>query len=592
MKTTIGNFLFLRLRQMGIGHVFGVPGDFNLQLLEQMREGDGPEFIGTCNELNAAYAADGYARMNGVGALLTTYGVGDLSALCGIAGACAEHLPVVCLSGTPPLYAMESRLRLHHSLADGNFDNVRNCLREFTAHTARLTPANAGEEIDRALLACLREKKPVFIQVPSNISYLEIDAPEEPLSPALPASDAERLESAARHIARLLARATQPVLLIDREVDRSGLAQDLTRLAHKRRIPYVALRTGKAMLNEDDPLYAGMFNGRDSVPRVRDLLQRTDCLMAFAPGFSEGSPVPTPKSPPGSARIFIQRHSLTVEGEIYEGVNARDLMERLPDLVERVNGSAEAWAAQARECADPATPAGSATEAATGTAGAVEAASAGTAPEPKALTQARLWSGLAGFFCPGDVIYAETGTALSGLADVRLPEGAKFIAQPIWGAIGHSLPALLGAMTAANDRRHILFIGDGSFQLTAQELSTILRRKLRPIIFLLNNDGYTIERWIFGKDAPYNDIAPWQYTRLPEVFAPGAQVFTATAGTGDELEEALREAGERACACFIELRLDRLDAPEILKIHGPRAAENNYGPRGPQSAHGASAGRP
>ena len=117
MKMTIGCYLFRCLREIGVGHVFGVPGDFNLQLLEQLDEVDDIDFVGTCNELNASYAADGYARANGIGAMLTTYGVGDLSAICGLAGACAEHVPVVLISGTPPLYAMESRLRVHHSLA-------------------------------------------------------------------------------------------------------------------------------------------------------------------------------------------------------------------------------------------------------------------------------------------------------------------------------------------------------------------------------------------------------------------------------------------------------------------------------------------
>ena len=98
MKMTIGHFLFRRLREIGVSHIFGVPGDFNLQLLEQLSEIDGIDFVGTCNELNASYAADGYARANGIGAMLTTYGVGDLSAICGLAGACAEHVPGVLIS--------------------------------------------------------------------------------------------------------------------------------------------------------------------------------------------------------------------------------------------------------------------------------------------------------------------------------------------------------------------------------------------------------------------------------------------------------------------------------------------------------------
>lgn len=246
MKMTIGHFLFRRLREIGVSHIFGVPGDFNLQLLEQLSEIDGIDFVGTCNELNASYAADGYARANGIGAMLTTYGVGDLSAICGLAGACAEHVPVVLISGTPPLYAMESRLRVHHSLAEGNFDNINNCLKQFTANTVRLTPMNVADELDRVLTSCWRDKLPVTIQVPSNISYLEVEVPDAPLVLSMPPSDSERLASAVARIKTLIERAQHPLLLIDADADRCGLADDLYALAVKRRIPYVAFRTGKA----------------------------------------------------------------------------------------------------------------------------------------------------------------------------------------------------------------------------------------------------------------------------------------------------------------------------------------------------------
>lgn len=220
MKMTIGHFLFRRLREIGVSHIFGVPGDFNLQLLEQLSEIDGIDFVGTCNELNASYAADGYARANGIGAMLTTYGVGDLSAICGLAGACAEHVPVVLISGTPPLYAMESRLRVHHSLAEGNFDNINNCLKQFTANTVRLTPMNVADELDRVLTSCWRDKLPVTIQVPSNISYLEVEVPDAPLVLSMPPSDSERLASAVARIKTLIERAQHPLLLIDADADR------------------------------------------------------------------------------------------------------------------------------------------------------------------------------------------------------------------------------------------------------------------------------------------------------------------------------------------------------------------------------------
>jgi TPP-dependent 2-oxoacid decarboxylase len=555
MKMTIGNFLFLRLRQMGIGHVFGMPGDFNLQLLEQIKEVDGIEFVGTCNELNASYAADGYARMNGVGALLTTYGVGDLSAVCGIAGACAEHVPVVFISGTPPLFAMEGRLRVHHSLAEGNFDNVRNCLKEFTVACARLTPANAVEELDRALLSCWREKLPVYIQVPSNISYLMVDVPDNRLSLALPASDPERLESAAQHISRLLSSARQPALLVDMDADRSAIRDGLAALVDKHQMPYAAFRTGKAMLSEHHPLYLGVYNGKASAPQVAAAVEQSDCLIATAPCFAEASPMVSPSGLPVAADVYIRGNAVVVAGEVYEGVTASELVARLIELIPQ-KPVAETVAHQRSP---------------------LQAARAATA-----LTQERLWARMEDFFRSGDVVVAENGTSAIALTSVRLPEGASYISQMIWGSIGYSLPAMMGAQVAQPDRRHVLFIGDGSLQLTVQELSTILRLKLKPIIFVLNNRGYTIERYILGMHADYNDIVNWRYTELPGVLAPDEKVFVAQAANEEELETVLAQAEASECACFIELHLDPLDAPPALKTFGPMTAELDYGPRGPQ----------
>lgn len=151
MDMTIGDFLLRRLQEFGIRHLFGVPGDYNLTLLEQVEALPTLDFIGNCNELNAAYAADGYARTQGFGAVLTTYGVGDLSALNGIAGAYAERVPVIMVSGMPPLHAIIDRALMHHTLGDGNYDNIMVTLRQFTVAQARITVENAAMEIDRVL---------------------------------------------------------------------------------------------------------------------------------------------------------------------------------------------------------------------------------------------------------------------------------------------------------------------------------------------------------------------------------------------------------------------------------------------------------
>lgn len=559
MKMTIGKFLLLRLRQIGVRHVFGVPGDFNLQLLEQFNEVDDLEFIGTCNELNAAYAADGYARINGISAVLTTYGVGDLSAICGLAGACAEHIPIVLLSGTPPLFAIESRLRMHHSLAEGNFDNISICLQQFTCGSVRLTPANTAEELDRVLLACCREKMPVHIQIPSNITYLEIDVPEQQLRFTMPASDTERLNSAVKHITRLLEQAQHPLLLIDAEVERCGLADYLYSFAVARQIPYLEFRTGKGIMPEEDPLYLGLYNGKASNAALLEAWEQTDCLIATAPSFQEASPMVSPHTVPAQAAVYIRANNVTVEGEVYEGVGAEELVRT---LVESVYPLAERPAEAQLPPLPPYTP-----------------------PQDRALSQKWLWQRLQHFLRRGDLVCAENGTSAIAVNNLRFPNGLRLLGQPLWGAIGYTLPALLGAMTAEPERRSLLFIGDGSFQISAQEWSTLLHRGLKPIIFLLNNKGYTIERYILGMESAYNDIANWRYAELARVFAEDRDCYSVSVSTELELEQALAVAADADRACFIELQLAKQDAPAEMKLFGALTAELDYGPRGPQRKH-------
>lgn len=187
------------------------------------------------------------------------------------------------------------------------------------------------------------------------------------------------------------------------------------------------------------------------------------------------------------------------------------------------------------------------------------------------------WNRVGRFTAPGDVIVAENGTSLAGLSRLKLPEGCSFISQPIWGAIGYTLPALLGTSLAAPDRRHLLFIGDGSFQLTGQELSTILRHGLKPVIFLLNNHGYTIERLILGETSAYNDVANWRYADLPAVLAPTVQAHTFIVNNELKLEAALETATDPTALTFIEVKFKPMDTPKGMLVFGKMAREYDYG---------------
>ncbi|MFR9768007.1 thiamine pyrophosphate-binding protein [Nocardia sp. SC052] len=246
---TIGDFLLRRLAEAGISHLFGVPGDYNLELLQQLEDSGTMRWVGTCGELAASYAADGYARLNGMGALLVTNAVGAMSAINGVAGCYAEHVPVVCICGSIPLRSIDRGLGMHHTMGDGTWDRFLGAYAQVTAAQARLTPCNAAVEIDRLILTAWREKLPVYVEVPSDIAYLDIEAPSEPLALEQPSSDPERLQSCITAVARHLSDARSPAILVDLDADRFSVAAEVMELAEKMQLPIAVSSTAKAVID-------------------------------------------------------------------------------------------------------------------------------------------------------------------------------------------------------------------------------------------------------------------------------------------------------------------------------------------------------
>jgi indolepyruvate decarboxylase len=186
---------------------------------------------------------------------------------------------------------------------------------------------------------------------------------------------------------------------------------------------------------------------------------------------------------------------------------------------------------------------------------------------------------VAGFLRPGDIVLADMGTAFFGAATHRLPRDVTFIGQPLWASIGYTLPALLGACLASPGRRGILLIGDGAAQLTVQELSTMLRTGLSPVVIVVDNDGYTIERAIHGADQPYNDIARWDWTAAPAFFGPARASVTRRVTTAGELDAALRGAADNPGEfALIQAVVPKMDVPDLLEGLA-RAASTANAPR-------------
>lgn len=556
---TIGCYLFSQLRKIGVRHVIGLPGDYNLQLIEQINQTSELSFVGTCNELNAAYAADGYARLNGISSLLTTYGVGDLSAINGVAGAYAEHVSMICITGSPPSHVNANHLPTHHSTADGNFSNVLNCFKEFTVAQTCLTYINAVEEIDRVLRACIRERRPVYIQIPSDIAYLQVTIPQAAIARSIcpDSSEPRMLQDVVARLLPRLGAAVKPAFLLDIDVERYQLKADIQYLAEVLNIPMITLSTAKCVVDESHPRFYGTYSGAASTRQVRERVEESDCLIAFSPRFIDiNSALYSCKLPDDT--IYVNPQNVLWQGQAFPGLRSRDLLNCIIETLGIQYVPQFPRPSQSQNTALV------------------------LAMAEKKITHHYFWQRMSHFFQQDDVVVAECGTSHIALSSIPMPENVCFLCQPVWGAIGYTLPALLGSLLSNASRRHILFIGDGAFQLTVQELSTILLYDFNPIIFLINNKGYTIERHILGAGAEYNEVADWSYTELAGCFNKKNTAFTTIVNNEVELEYALKACEKQRRLSFIQINFDPLDCPESLKSFGKMIANFDYGPYGPQ----------
>lgn len=548
MKTiTIGDYLLLRLEQIGIKHIFGVPGDYNMEFLDFIVERENIKWIGTCNELNASYAADGYARINGIAALVTTFGVGELCAINGIAGAYAEYVPVVAITGSPATKKQQTGALLHHTLGTGDFTMFARMFEKVTAAQAYLTPENATAEIDRVLNACLLLKQPVYISLPMDVATTEVAVPSDPFVLPVFQSDGATLDEAVDASVTLLEKAAKPVIVADIGVARYSLQAELRSLLAATGYPYATLSMGKGLLEETHPQYIGIYNGAVSDDYVRRRVEEADYVLSIGALMTDFNTGKFSAQLDPSRTIEVHGQYLKIKRALYNKVAMQDFLPALSkQLQHRDTISLDVKPAQ-------------------------ENLDAGFTTnfqprESAAIKQERFWQRLAHFLKEDDIVVAEIGVSFFGALLVPFPKGTTFVGQLLWASIGYSLGALLGCASAAPQRRSILLIGDGSFQMTAQELSTIVRHNLKPIIFLVNNDGYTIERDIHGKKMPYNDIQSWSYHQLPEVF--GNNSWSINVSTESELESALQKAEQnRDSLSFIEVVIAKMDNPEnLLKL--------------------------
>lgn len=532
-SSNIGEYLIQRLYDHGVRHIFGIPGDYVLGFYEQLHRSK-IRIINTCDEQGAGFAADAYARVRGLGAVCVTYCVGGLKVANTTAEAFAEKSPVVVISGAPGMKEREKNPLLHHKVRE--FDTQKKVFEQLTvASTVLSDPQTARPEIDRVLRAAIRFKRPVYIELPRD-QVFQPGLPDHRPGVLRERSDPLTLKEALAEAVAMINAARQPVILADVEVHRFGLQDEIIQLARNTNLPVAVTIMGKSVIGEQHPFYLGVYEGAMGREEVRRYVESSDCVIMLGTFMTDiNLGVFTARLDPARC-ISATSEKLSIRYHNYEEVRFQDFVHGL--LKAKLRRRASNHAPHPRP-----------------------AAAFHPARGARPVTVQRLFQRLNAFLTDRTVVVADVGDALFGAADLFIHQRTEFLGPAYYASMGFAVPAGIGAQLANPHLRPLILVGDGAFQMTGMELSTAARYGLNPVVLVLNNRGYGTERHI--QDGPYNDVAPWNYHRLPEVLGAGRGFEV---NSEEELDEALRAAEKHTESfCLLDVHLDPLDRSPALQ---------------------------
>lgn len=540
-RPTISQYLIRRLHDLGLRHVFGIPGDYVLGFYDELSKGP-LEVIGATREDCAGFAADAYARIRGLGAVCVTYCVGGLNVVNSVAGAFAEKSPLLVISGSPGLSERRRDPLLHHKVRD--FETQRDIFEKITVASAVLNdPLTAFRAVDRVLETMLRLKRPGYLELPRDCVGMTALARHEPEG-SPPISSPDELRAAVDETVEMLREAERPVMIVGVEAHRFGLQDAVTRLAEKNQLPLCTTLLGKSAVNESHPLFVGIYEGAMGRESTRRFVEDSDCVLLV------GVPLTDIDMGGYTAKLAPERcvHATSEELSVRHH-HYRDVL--LPDFVAELGR--RKIGVRKREV--PARPELRQTPF--------------VAKEDAPVTVRRLYEKLNSILTEEMVVICDVGDALFAGADLVMRRRTEFLSPAYYTSMGFAIPAALGVHAAEPTCRPIVLVGDGAFQMTGMELSTIHRRGYAPIVIVLNNKGYTTERYI--KDGPYNDIGDWKYHKITEVIGGG---WGFEVKTESDLEKALKAAlANRDSFSLLNVHLDKWDRSQAMERLAARLAE-------------------
>lgn len=529
MKVTVADYLVKKLKFLGIKNVFGLPGDYNFNILDAIIKDDEINWVNSTNELNASYSSDGYARINGYGAVVTTYGVGELSAINGIAGSMAENVPVIHIAGVPKTSFIEKNIIVHHNFSNPNYYLFENAYKNVVETTAYLNFENAKKEIDRVFNVFVNEKKPVYIAIPVDVcEFLIDDYGFDKIE--YKKSDEKALNETVSEIISLIEKAKNPIIFFDYLCKRYNLKNEIKEFINKTNMKFGTFLMGKGIIDETNPNFIGV-NGGNLSSFVQNEIKKSDLIITAGylnadlntGGFSAFEK---------EIDIEIRKNETIIKGKVYKNVLLQDVILKLNEKITKTFEKNDFKQIKKK------------------------------INEKGKIKVDDILPLIETVLDEDDIFTMETGLfSLSG-SFLNLKKNVEYLSQTLWGSIGWATPALFGAMMADNKKCHIMFTGEGAHQLTIQEMANFFEYDLKPVIFVLNNNGYTVER-VLSKDPndKFNNITNWNYPKLIEGFSNNKDYFIKTVSTLESFIETIDEIkklkGKKLC--YVEIMTDKKD---------------------------------
>ena len=538
---TVAEYVVNRLADLGIDRVFGVPGDYAFPFADAIEECERLEWISCANELNAAYAADGYARVYGASILSTTYAVGELSALNGVMGSKSQRLPVFFIVGSPSTQIQRQGLVTHHTLGDGIFNQFQSISAAACCVSTNLTPDNVVDEMERVIREALRLSAPAYIILPMDLARMPIMG--QPVKGQLlnavkrTKSDPASLDAAVQFVLNKVNGAKQIVALPSNLIATYGLTNQFVEFLKQSGMSYATSPMSKGVISETHPNYLGLYSGvTSSPPALKSIVEGADLILDLGGLINEDINTGnwTSNLAPDKT-IVIGDHFVKMGGTLFSGVTLEDMLIVLTQKIRPV--------AKLQLDEKP-----------------LQFPIVGAPSD--STSSANFYPRLQKMLRSGDVLVAETGTCMLFLTPMWLPEGVGFQAQALWGSIGWATPAAEGICMANKSGRTILVTGDGSHQLTANEIGTMGRYGIKPIIFVLNNTLYGVEIIVSESGWKYDDIAQWNYSHLPGAMGC-SDWFCAKVSTVAELDAAIEKANAHDGASYIEVMIPASESKPV-----------------------------